>query len=70
MANDRVNVMVNDRVIEIIRMNPAINVVEIANALQKSERQTRRIISELKKNGILKRVGADKTGHWEVKASN
>ncbi len=70
MANDRVNVMVNDRVIEIIRMNPAINVVEIANALQKSERQTRRIISELKKNGILKRVGADKNGHWEVKASN
>ena len=66
MVNDRVNVMVNDRVIEIIKQNPNMNVMEIADAIKKSERQTRRIVSELKKNGILIRVGADKNGHWEI----
>ena len=65
-ANVMVNVTVNDMVIKIIRENPDINVMEIAKIIQKSERQARRIISDLKNAGIIKHIGADKNGHWEI----
>ncbi len=65
-ANVMVNVAVNDMVIKIIRENPDINVMEIAKIIQKSERQARRIISDLKNAGIIKHIGADKNGHWEI----
>ena len=63
MWND---VMVNDLIIKIIWENPDINVMEIAKIIQKSERQARRIISDLKNAGIIKHTGADKNGHWEI----
>ena len=65
-ANVMVNVTVNDMVIKIIRENPDINVMEIAKIIQKSERQARRIISDLKNAGIIKHIGTDKNGHWEI----
>ena len=40
--------------------------MEIAKIIQKSERQARRIISDLKNAGIIKHTGADKNGHWEI----
>ena len=61
-ANVMVNVTVNDMVIKIIRENPDINVMEIAKIIQKSERQARRIVSDLKNAGIIN----DKNGHWEI----
>lgn len=61
-----VNVTVNDRVFKIILENPDINVLEIAKIIQKSERQARKIISDLKNAGIIKHTEADKNGYWEI----
>ena len=71
-ANDRVNdttnenVRVNDTVILLLRNNPNISASQLAENLNKSERQIRRILSKLQSNGVIRRIGADKNGHWEV----
>ncbi len=39
---------------------------EIASKLNISERTVQRELTNLKKLGIIQRVGSDKTGHWEI----
>ena len=62
MVNDRVNVMVLD----LISQNPAITALQIAEKLKKSERQIRRLLANLKQENLIRHIGSDKTGHWEI----
>ena len=39
---------------------------EIAQKLNLSRRTVSRKITELKNKGIIRRVGADKNGYWEI----
>jgi predicted HTH transcriptional regulator len=61
-ANDPVNA-----IIEIIRQNKRATYEQIANALSVSRATIRRHIKALRDSGKLRRIGADKTGYWEVK---
>jgi len=68
--NDTVNDSVNDTVnliLNLMKENPFISYDEIAKNLGKSRATISRKISELKKNGIIERVGADKNGKWKLK---
>ena len=78
-ANDRVNVMVNDRVnvtanlsstekqiLSVIRAGSQSNALTIARKLNVSERTVRRAFQSLRTKSLIRRVGADKNGHWEV----
>ncbi|MCP5106726.1 MAG: winged helix-turn-helix transcriptional regulator [bacterium] len=49
-----------------IKENPAITAVELSKMLNINERNIRKYLSKLKKEGKLKRMGSDKKGIWEI----
>ena len=49
-----------------LRADPFITYVELAELLQVSESSIARKMKELQASGEIRRVGADKNGHWEV----
>jgi len=49
-----------------IKKNPDASALMISGALEISDRMVRKHISVLKDAGIIKRIGSNKTGHWEV----
>jgi len=68
-ANASVNVPVNSAeksVLKIIAENVNITYEEIAAKIKKDRKTVQRIIKKLKEIGAIKRIGSDKTGHWEV----
>jgi len=55
------------KIVELVKANPEITKPEIALKLGISLRSVERNIRELQKRNVLKRIGATKKGHWEVK---
>ena len=55
-----------EKVFLVIRENPFIKTHEIADKNQLAQRTVEKAVATLKKAGILKRIGPDKGGHWEV----
>ncbi len=53
-------------VLNIIHSNPSISRNELANKLDINVSAVRKHIDALRKKKLLKRVGPDKGGHWEV----
>ncbi|MEG2023774.1 MAG: Fic family protein [Alistipes sp.] len=60
-----VNGTVNGTV-KMIKENPKITLDELAEAIGKSRRTVARQIKQLQEDGVIRRVGSDKTGYWEV----
>ncbi|CAF30016.1 RNA-binding domain-containing protein [Methanococcus maripaludis] len=56
----------SDKIIALIMENPEITILEISKLLNLSHSTVRNEIKVLKENGIVKRVGPTKGGHWEV----
>ena len=54
------------RIIEAIKSNSRITYDALAVATGASRRTISREIKMLSQQGILRRIGSDKTGHWEV----
>lgn len=54
------------KIVELIRKQQDITIPEMADLLGKSVRAIEMQINKLKADGIIKRVGPDKGGHWEV----
>lgn len=50
----------------LVRKNKKISAREIAEIIGISPRAVEKNIALLKKEGILKRVGSAKGGHWEI----
>ena len=67
-VNDTVNDTVknNTKVLNLIKANPKITRKALAEATVLSESTIARTIRKLRDAGILRRVGSDKAGHWEV----
>jgi Fic family protein len=61
-----VNGTVNDTV-KLIKGNPKITLDDLALKLNKSRRTVTRIIKKLQDEGVIIRIGADKSGYWQVK---
>jgi len=55
-----------DAIIELIKSNPNITRKEMAEQIGKDIRTIGRGIKTLQDAGKLKRVGSDKTGHWQI----
>ena len=67
VTNNVTNDVTNDTILlGLIHKNPEITTKELAEALKLSERQCKRIIADLKKQGILSREGTNRTGHWII----
>jgi len=54
------------KIVELIRVNPAITIPELAQRLKKTDRTIERILRELKAEEIIGRIGPAKGGRWEV----
>lgn len=54
------------KILESVATNPHITVVELAGIVDISERKIKENIRKLKEKGLIKRIGPDKGGHWEV----
>lgn len=70
MVNDTVNDTVSGRekhtLIELIKQNQRITAIEISQHLKVSLSTVRRRIKTLKAQGLLERIGSDKTGYWKI----
>jgi fido (protein-threonine AMPylation protein)/predicted transcriptional regulator len=53
-------------ILELIKNNNKITYEQIAGIIGKSRKTTQRAIAELRKKGIISRMGADKNGTWVV----
>jgi len=68
-VNVPVNVPVNKRqndIIEEIKSNNRITQKELADKYRVNRETIKRDLNKLKKLGLVRRVGSDKTGYWEV----
>ena len=57
---------VNDTVFSLIVQNNKIKVRGISERLNISLSTAKRKIKELKEQGLIERIGSDKTGHWKI----
>jgi ATP-dependent DNA helicase RecG len=55
-----------DAVLQYLTETPTLTIADLAAILNIGERRVRRHITGLKASGLLKRIGPDKGGHWEV----
>jgi ATP-dependent DNA helicase RecG len=55
-----------DRLIDLLRRNPAITMAELAEAVEVSDRSIKQQIEKLKGQGRLRRLGPARGGRWAV----
>ena len=55
-----------ENILASISKNSTISTKELAAKCSLSERQVQRIMTKLKEQSIIRRVGPDKGGHWEI----
>lgn len=62
----KTSVKTQDSILKLIDTDKYISIADIANNLKKSTRAIEMQISNLKKNGKLKRLGPAKGGYWQI----
>jgi predicted HTH transcriptional regulator len=56
----------SQKIIALIKEDPNISTQDMANIIGVDRRNIARNIKKLQENGIIKRIGPDKGGYWEV----
>ncbi len=56
----------NDAIMALLAANPALTRQQLADVIGKDLRTIGRALAKLQQAGTIKRIGSDKTGHWEV----
>jgi len=56
----------SQKILDFIKENPELTITELAQRTGISDRAVKKNIKKLKDDGLLKRVGPDKGGYWEV----
>lgn len=64
-VNDTVN-KVSDDILRVLRSSPRATAQKIALMLGVSESTIKRHLKALREGGQVRRIGSDKSGHWEV----
>ena len=57
---------IKDRLYQAVLQDGTLNYAEYAAIVGASEATVKRRLGELKKEGVIIRVGSNKTGHWEI----
>ena len=68
-VNDPLNDPVNDplnQIIELLREDKKLSYDDLSYKLKKSKATVKRHIQKLKTLNLIKRVGSDKSGYWEI----
>ena len=61
------SVNTEDKIISLLKQNPAFTIKELSNILNLTTRAIEKQISNLKKEGRLKREGSSRKGYWKIK---
>ena len=62
-----INVGINElKVVELLRKNNQTTAKEVAEFLEISIRHSERLFTSLKQNGVIQRIGSNKTGYWKI----
>ena len=65
--NVGINVGIREgKILQLILANPSVSAVKIGEELGITARQVERLLSALKQKQIIRRIGANKNGHWEI----
>ena len=65
--NVGVNVGINEqRVLDALRADASLSAVKIGQLLGITTRQAERLLASLREKNLIRRVGANKNGHWEI----
>lgn len=65
--NVGVNVGRNEqKILTLIDNSPRVSMKDMAEVIGTSLRQCERIVAQMKADGLIRRVGATKNGHWEI----
>lgn len=59
-------VQTREKIISIIKDNPSVTTTELAQTLGLSDKGVEWQLKQLKKSSMIRRVGPDKGGHWEI----
>ena len=54
------------KIIELINKNNTISTIELSKFINVSKRTILRDIDKLKNQNIIRRIGNEKTGHWQI----
>jgi ATP-dependent DNA helicase RecG len=65
-ASGKTSGKTSGKILDLIRENTSISIPEMASKLERTPRTIEMQINQLKSEGLLRRVGAAKGGHWEV----
>ena len=65
-VTDKVTDKSGAKVLNLIQNNPSVTIPEMMQALGMSDSGVRKILRRLQQQGALRRVGANKNGHWEI----
>ncbi len=65
-VNDPVNDPVKKSILKCLKQNPKAKYIELAAETGYSPSTIKRHIQELKKLGLVDRIGSDKTGYWKI----
>jgi Fic family protein len=66
-SNETVNLPIEERILLLLESEPDMTVARLVEITQKSRATVSRKIKDLRGQGILERVGSDRTGYWLVK---
>ncbi len=53
-------------ILQLIKENPVVSRKELSSKLKINESAVQKHLENLKKKGLLRRIGADRGGYWEV----
>ena len=72
LINVPLNVLINnsleEKVLSAIKENSHITQAQLSAKLNRSDRQIRRVLKELREKGVIERIGSRKSGEWIVKS--
>lgn len=56
----------NQKILSEIRQNPSVSIRELQELIGLSESGVKKVLRQLRNDGIIVRVGGTKGGHWEI----
>ena len=66
IAGSEITVKSSEKILAQIKQKPTISAAEIAMQIEMSSRGVEKQIRKLREKGVIKRIGADRDGYWEI----
>ena len=65
-VTDKVTDKTPNKLLRLIAANPSITIPRMMAALSMSDSGIRTILRKLQAQGVIRHIGPNKTGHWEI----